>query len=441
MARSRKPSFICNNCGETFVRWAGKCEACGSWNTIESYEARSAAGTVHSKLNLEALPSLNTVEADETIRKTTGIADLDLILGGGLVPGSFLLIAGEPGAGKSTLMLEISRAFPGKLYYFSGEESAAQVKLRADRMKLSGERLFISRETSVETICTRIQKEKPDLVIIDSIQTVHTGGLIPGSVSQLRDASVAIMETAKATKIPVIITGHITKEGSIAGPRLLEHMVDGVLYFENDRLNHYRILRAFKNRFGPVGEVAIFEMAQTGLKNVDTFPFAGKASGSGCVFSAFCEGSRSIAVEVQALVSRAAYGPARRMAEGLDNRRLILISAVLEKFLKLNLAECDIFANLTGGLSADEPALDLALAVAVISSYKEIPVKKQTAFFGEVGLGGEIRPVARLTSRIKELTNTGFEHFIVPADSSVNGKNYTAVSNIRELLNDAFFDS
>lgn len=444
LVKAKKASYICSQCGEITARWAGKCDSCGSWNTIEEYTS-SAVNISNTKANLDSLPTLDSIAADEAIRKTTGIADLDLVLGGGLVPGCFLLIAGEPGAGKSTLMLEISRNFPGKLYYFSGEESPAQIKLRANRMKLSGQRVFLSRETSIETICSRILKEKPDLVIIDSIQTIHTGGSIPGSVSQLRDASMALLEAAKTARVPVLVTGHITKEGTVAGPRILEHMVDGVLYFESDRLNHYRILRAIKNRFGPVGEVSIFEMVESGLSSVEAFPFAEKQSGSGCVFSAYCEGSRSIAVEVQALVSRAAYGPSRRMAEGLDNRRLILLAAVLEKYLKLNLAECDIFANLAGGLSADEPALDLALAMAILSSYRERSVRKQTAYLGEVGLGGEIRPVARINSRVKELSNLGFDTFILPESSNDLSLDTTMrcvkVQHIKDLLNDSFFDT
>ncbi len=256
------------------------------------------------------------------------------------------------------------------------------------------------------------------LAVVDSIQTVYGpgNGSTPGSVGQLREAALSLMEACKESLVPVIVTGHITKDGAIAGPRLLEHMVDAVLYFESDRLNHYRILRAIKNRFGPVGEVAIFEMHQHGLREMNTFHSTLLETGAtaGRVYSVILEGSRAIGVEVQALVTRASYGPARRMADGLDNRRLILISAVLEKYLKLNLGDADIFANLAGGLSSDDPGLDLALCAAILSSYRELPVPPHTAFLGEVGLSGEVRPVGRVTARIKELANLGFRTFYIP---------------------------
>ncbi|MCB1316903.1 MAG: DNA repair protein RadA [Leptospiraceae bacterium] len=408
--------YQCKQCLRPYVRWEGRCTGCGNWNTLEEISAGKSEAA-----NLAAAPltSLRTLERKpESGRLSTGIADMDLVLGGGLVPGLLALLAGEPGVGKSTLVLEIARAFQGKFYYFSGEESVEQIALRADRLELPGERLFISRETDPELICERIRRERPDLAVIDSIQTVYRPGgqQIPGMIGPLKEAAMLFLETARATETPILLTGHITKEGNVAGPRLLEHMVDAVLYFESDRLNHMRVLRAIKNRFGAVGEVALFEMHSRGLRTVEpAHPFRDEShSAPGRVCSVLLEGSRAIPVEVQALVSRAAYGPARRTAEGLDQRRLLLLGAVLEKYGKVRLAECDIFANLAGGLSSDEPALDLALAAAILSSYQEMAVPPTLGCLGEVGLSGEIRPVSRLPERILELSRLAIQQVLVP---------------------------
>lgn len=440
----RRLVYECGSCNERFPRWAGKCPACGAWNTIEEKEddGRGMAGgrSANASSDLAPLPTLNQVSEEDTRRFSTGIADLDLVMGGGLVPGSFVLIGGEPGVGKSTLLLEIARIFPGHMLYFSGEESPGQIKIRANRMQIEGSRVSVSRESSLDAVCARILKERPDIAVIDSIQTLQAGeaGTLPGSVSQLRAAAFGLMETAKLSRIPILVTGHITKEGNIAGPMLLEHMVDAVLYFESDRLNHYRLLRAVKNRFGNVGEVAIFEMIGTGLRALPSIPADANDRGApGCVYSAILEGSRSIAVEVQSLVSRTAYGPARRMAEGLDTRRVILLSAVLEKHLKLNLADQDIFANLAGGLTAHEPGLDLAICSAILSSYAERPAPEQTAFIGEVGLSGEIRPAPRILARLRELKNLGMKRFVIPEtqaeEAGIEEAELIPVRHIREL--------
>lgn len=428
--KKSRSSFVCRECHAEHSHWGGKCNGCGAWNTLEELEAAPIAAGVAKKSSpgvrgrLEPLEPLSAIGSEEEVRSLSGIADLDLVLGGGLVPGSFILIGGEPGVGKSTLLLEIARRFPKDIYYFTGEESVQQVALRARRLGIDknadGEHLFISRETDLESICTRISRERPALAVIDSIQTVYgaTRDSLPGSVAQLKEAAMMLLETVKNSRVPLIATGHITKDGAIAGPRLLEHMVDTVLYFESDRLNHYRMLRAIKNRFGPVGEAAFFEMGRDGLTPLDGLrPTVIHDSAPGRVYSVILEGSRPIGVEVQSLVSRSAYGQCRRMAEGLDTRRLVLLAAVLEKFLKARLAECDIFANLAGGLTADEPALDLSLCAAILSSYQEADLQG-LGCIGEVGLSGEVRPVARLAERVAELTRLGCRRILVPAQQS-----------------------
>ncbi len=429
--KKNRSIFVCRECHAEHAHWGGKCDSCGAWNTLEEQQAAPLAhGTATAKKagssgvrgRLEPLEPLSAIGAAEESRSSSGIPDLDLVLGGGLVAGSFVLIGGEPGVGKSTLLLEIARSFSHKMYYFIGYESVQLVALRARRLGLEddakkGERLFISRETDLESICTRISRERPAVAVIDSIQTVYGAGrdALPGSVAQLKEAAMMLLETAKTSRVPVIVSGHITKDGAIAGPRLLEHMVDTVLYFESDRLNHYRMLRAIKNRFGPVGEAAFFEMYAGGLRALEGLrPTVIHDSAPGRVYSVILEGSRPIGVEVQSLVSRSAYGQCRRMAEGLDNRRLVLLAAVLEKYLKARLAECDIFANLAGGLTADEPALDLALCAAILSSYQEADLAG-LGCVGEVGLSGEVRPVARLDERIAELTRLGCRRILVPA--------------------------
>lgn len=438
MARALKSSYMCSSCGTLHSRWAGKCSSCGQWNTVEECEEPTALVRAGS---LNPISLLSDVKADEAQRKTSGLSDLDLVLGGGFVPGSLLLIGGEPGVGKSTLLLEISRNFPGKFYYFAGEESQGQVKMRAERMGIKSDRLYISREMDLDTISKRILTEKPDLVVIDSVQTVSSRNVdsTAGSVSQLRDVASGLMQVCKNSRVPVLLTGHITKEGSIAGPRVMEHMVDGVFYFESDRLNHYRILRGVKNRFGPVGEVAIFEMKTNGLSAVTSLkPGMIPYDVPGRVFSVMMEGSRPMSVEVQALVTKTAYGPGRRMAEGLDSRRLILIAAVLEKFLKMSLSDSDIFANLAGGLSADDPGLDLSLCQAIITSYREIPSERSSAYIGEVGLSGEIRSVSGIQSRVRELVGTGFKKIYLPASSIIEisdgGAELIGLEHVSELL-------
>jgi DNA repair protein RadA/Sms len=440
MKQKTKIQYICLNCKEIYTRWSGKCPKCGSWNTIEELPEENII--MNSNKNKFYLKKLSQIDTKEIQRISSGITDVDLVLGGGFVPGSFILIGGEPGVGKSTLMLTLSEHFSKnnqKVLYFSGEESPEQIKLRANRMNIKGENILISRETELNQITFTILSEKPQLIIIDSVQTVQLEDAnIPGTVSQLKYTAFKLMEIAKKTHIPIILIGHITREGTIAGPKLLEHMVDTVLYFESDRLNHLRILRAIKNRFGNIGEVAIFEMVPEGLKIIQTIPQENHRENSpGCVYSVILEGSRAIAVEVQALVSRT-NNQAKRMAEGLDIRRVILLTAVLEKFLKINLNEQDIFTNLAGGLTAHEPALDLAICTAIISSYLEKPVQKNYAFIGEVGLTGEIRPTPRINARIKELQNLGFEKIFIPImqkkEIDFFGIDIIEIGHIKEII-------
>ncbi|MEQ8351352.1 MAG: DNA repair protein RadA [Leptospiraceae bacterium] len=423
MAKKSSRTFICNSCGATYNRWQGKCTQCNEWNSIDEDHSAPVVGAGKSVPAgpMDELPFLADINPEETARKTTGLDDLDLVLGGGLVPGQLILLAGEPGVGKSTLILEISRRFTGRIYYFSGEESPGQIRMRSDRMKIDGSRIKISREIELDKICNRMSREKPDLLVIDSVQTISSReGNLPGSPGQLRDAAFSLLEASKRSKVPVLLTGHITKEGSIGGPRLLEHMMDTVLYFESDRNNHYRILKSTKNRFGPVGEAAILEMRSDGMIPAQRLSSTrSEESPAGCVHAVILEGSRPIVVEVQALVTRSAYGPARRVAEGLDTGRLLLLSAVLEKHLKLRLSDYDIFANIAGGFRADEPGLDLALCVAILSSFNEQPVSSHTGVLGEVGLSGELRPASRENLRLKEMSALGFQKLVVSSGSAV----------------------
>lgn len=444
--------FVCQSCGVEYPRWAGKCESCGEWNTIIEETGKPKFQKVIAPSNRPKryskpilLSSVN--EKFNYARVKTGFSELDLVLGGGIVPGSLVLIGGEPGAGKSTLILEISRRLSKnhKIIYISGEESSSQIALRAKRMEIDSGNIFLSSECIAENIVDMVVQEKPSFVFIDSIQTISSE-LFPnqaGTVTQLRECTQIFLETAKKTNIPFFLIGHITKEGNIAGPKILEHLVDTVLYFEGDRLNYYRLLRAVKNRFGAVGDLAVFEMKSNGLSEVvdkhNIFLTQHDTNGYGSIVSVVMEGSRAMSVEVQALVSRTSYSQARRMAEGLDNRRLILMAAVLEKFMGLKMVECDIFSNLAGGLNIDEPALDLAICASISSSYVEKAVPFHTAILGEVGLSGEVRPVSHINIRIKELNGIGIKEVFLPKinlqelDEKNFGIKFHGIQNIKEM--------
>lgn len=445
--KKEKKAYICTNCFSRFSRWSGKCESCESWNTIEEEmgQERFSTYTSNTSHSYQKPKPLSQLQTSELGRISTGFSELDIVFGGGIVPGSLVLLGGEPGVGKSTLVLCISRNLQAshKVLYISGEESSAQIKMRADRMDYSSPNLFVSSEMIAENIDSMVREEKPDLVFIDSIQTVsrvfHKGGT--GSVSQLRDCAQVFLELAKSTGIPIFLIGHITKEGNIAGPKVLEHLVDLVIYFESDKLNHYRLLRAVKNRFGAVGDIAIFEMNSKGLEQItnknNLFVSENLENRSGSALSAVMEGSRAMTVEVQALVSRTSYSQARRMAEGIDNRRLILLSAVLEKYLGVNLSECDIFSNLAGGLSIDEPALDLAICASIYSSYRETGLIPRTAVLGEVGLSGEVRSISFLLPRLKELVGLGIQRICIPEGNQKDipfDWNFSSIYPIKHVL-------
>ena len=414
----KKPSklFICQSCGQDYSRWAGKCESCGEWNTIVEETGQERFGKTITKNKLEKYTKpkpISDINEEDYRRIPTGFSELDHVLGGGIVPGSMTLIGGEPGVGKSTLILEMSKSLAKnkKVLYVSGEESAGQISLRAKRMGIDSKNIFISSEIYVDNIASMIASEEPGVAFIDSIQTITRESLPngAGTVTQLRECSQILLETA---------IGHITKEGSIAGPKVLEHIVDTVLYFESDKLNYYRLLRGIKNRFGAVGDIAVFEMRSTGLTEVkdkhNLFISSNHENRTGSIISVVMEGSRALSVEVQALVSRSSYSQARRTAEGLDNKRLVLLAAVLEKFMGLKMVECDIFCNLAGGLNIDEPALDLAICASIVSSYIEKTAKKSYAVIGEVGLSGEVRSVSHIHIRLKELASIGITHLILP---------------------------
>ena len=423
----KKPSklFICQSCGQDYSRWAGKCESCGEWNTIVEETGQERFGKTITKNKLEKYTKpkpISDINEEDYRRIPTGFSELDHVLGGGIVPGSMTLIGGEPGVGKSTLILEMSKSLAKnkKVLYVSGEESAGQISLRAKRMGIDSKNIFISSEIYVDNIASMIASEEPGVAFIDSIQTITRESLPngAGTVTQLRECSQILLETAKKTNIPIFLIGHITKEGSIAGPKVLEHIVDTVLYFESDKLNYYRLLRGIKNRFGAVGDIAVFEMRSTGLTEVkdkhNLFISSNHENRTGSIISVVMEGSRALSVEVQALVSRSSYSQALRTAEGLDNKRLVLLAAVLEKFMGLKMVECDIFCNLAGGLNIDEPALDLAICASIVSSYIEKTAKKSYAVIGEVGLSGEVRSVSHIHIRLKELASIGITHLILP---------------------------
>ena len=424
MAKS-KSIFVCSNCGNESSKWLGKCPACGEWNSF--YEEKvvetksSPRGTTGSGNKAEVL-KLNNVETNQFERYKTGYNELDRVLGGGLVQGSLVLLGGEPGIGKSTLILQICDKVKveGPILYVSGEESGSQIKLRADRLKINNDNIFFLGETSMQLIDESIEKIKPGLVIIDSIQTIYSDDITaaPGSVSQVREVTSRIMMTCKKQNITTIIIGHVTKDGNIAGPRVLEHMVDAVLYIEGERYFSYRVLRGAKNRFGSTNEVGIFEMREEGMCEVedpsDIMISERSGNPSGSVIVATLEGTRTMLIEVQALVTPTAYGMARRTGIGVEFNRLVLLLAVLEKRANLPLSNQDAYVNVVSGIKLDEPAADLAIALGLASSYKNVSIPKELVAVGEVGLTGEIRSVSQVEKRVKEAERMGFEQILIP---------------------------
>lgn len=422
-----KTSFFCQNCGASYPKWVGQCTSCKEWNTVvEEVVQRpdkkgwSSAPTARGTAKDASIPRrIQEVENQQYQRIAMPDEELNRVLGGGLVPGSLVLIGGEPGVGKSTLLLQMALQLPLKTLYISGEESAQQIKMRADRMGITSEDCYLLAETRTQSIFTHAEKLQPDLVIIDSIQTIHTDYIdsAAGSISQIRESTAELIKYAKETATPVLLVGHITKEGSIAGPKLLEHMVDAVLQFEGDRHYIYRILRSLKNRFGSTSELGIYEMRSNGMlpvKNPSELLLSSNSQSlSGSAVAATVEGMRPLLVEVQALVSTAVYGTPQRSATGFNAKRLNMLLAILEKKAGFKLGAKDVFLNLTGGIRIEDPALDLAVVAAILSSNVDTPLAKNQCFAAEIGLAGEVRPVQRLDQRISEAAKLGFERIFV----------------------------
>ncbi|MBM7601720.1 DNA repair protein RadA/Sms [Virgibacillus halotolerans] len=423
----RKTKYVCQECGYESAKWMGKCPECHQWNSmVEEVEASSVRNqhTFSGGIQTAAKPEkITAIESQKEPRVTTKMKEFNRVLGGGIVPGSLVLIGGDPGIGKSTLLLQISSQLAEKqvpVLYISGEESTQQTKLRADRLDVKADLLYVLAETNMFDIAKQIDEVKPSFVVIDSIQTIFREEVAsaPGSVTQVRECTNELMKIAKTNGIPIFIVGHVTKEGAIAGPRMLEHMVDAVLYFEGERHHTYRILRGVKNRFGSTNEMGIFEMKEEGLREVmnpsEIFLEERSQGAAGSTVVASMEGTRPVLVEIQALISPSSFGNPRRMATGIDNNRVPLLMAVLEKRVGLMLQNQDAYIKVAGGVKLDEPAIDLAIAVSIASSFRDQPTKPEDIFIGEVGLTGEIRRVSRIDQRVQEAAKLGFKRVVCP---------------------------
>jgi DNA repair protein RadA/Sms len=451
MAKKSKTVFACKECGHNSPKWLGKCPACGAWNSfVEEIDVSKVRPSRRAALNEAGKPQrIKDVTPLKASRMATGIHELDRVLGGGLVPGSAILLAGDPGIGKSTLTLQTAHKFgvthERPVLYVTGEESAEQIKLRAERLDCLGNELFVVPETNLDAIRNHIKQLEPALCVVDSIQTLYDSELpsAPGSVGQVRECCAGIIMQAKATNMPVIVVGHVTKEGNVAGPRTLEHMVDTVLNFEGEKYQAYRLLRASKNRFGSTGELGVFEMRQEGLVEVENaskvFLDEYDNTRSGCAILPAAEGTRVLLVEVQALVSPSPLQSPRRRVTGLDQSRAHMLLAVLERRAGLRLSQLEVFMNIVGGVTVDEPAADLAACFAVASSANEVKLPPATVFVGEVGLGGEIRAAAQMQARLDESAKLGFTQAVVPRLKGQNirtpeGFKLIQVNNLREAL-------
>ncbi|MEZ4936135.1 MAG: DNA repair protein RadA [Crocinitomicaceae bacterium] len=449
-----KTTFFCQNCGQESPKWLGRCPSCNEWNTfVEEVVAKDTKSVVaFSKSDSRTTKSVNLkdIQQKEEARILLSDNEMNRVLGGGLVPGSLVLFGGEPGIGKSTLLLQIAvQSSKQKILYVSGEESESQIKMRAERIGIQHENCFILTETNVQNIFKQIEEIEPDLLIVDSIQTVYSSYIesSPGSISQIRECTAELLRFAKETETPVFLIGHITKEGVLAGPKVLEHMVDCVLQFEGDRNHVYRLLRSIKNRFGSTNELGIYEMLGNGLRQVENpseiLISGNKESLSGVAIAATLEGLRPILIEVQALVSTAAYGTPQRSSTGFDLKRLNMLLAVLEKRCGFKLAAKDVFINIAGGIKVDDPAIDLAVVCAVLSSNADISINNNVCLAAEVGLSGEIRPVNRIDQRISEAEKLGYEKIIVSCfNKGIEQKNFgieiIQVSKIEEVFKDLF---
>ncbi len=424
-----KTKYVCQSCGFESPRWVGKCPSCNEWNTfveeivVVEKKGRGARGA--AKVGIPV--AINEVSIEEDERLVTGISEFDRVLGGGIIPGSVILVGGDPGIGKSTLMMQMCASPSGMqgitsqtVLYVTGEESVKQIKLRSERLNVNTPNLLVLAETNLEAIVDAIEKVQPGVVIVDSIQTIYRPELesAPGSVSQVRESTALLMQIAKSKGIPIFVVGHVTKDGMIAGPRVLEHMVDTVLQFEGEQHHAYRILRAIKNRFGSTNEIGIFEMRDKGLTEVknpsEVFLSERSYGASGSTVVASVEGTRPILIEVQALVTPTSYGMPQRTSTGFDYRRLTMLLAVLEKRMGLRLGQYDVFVNIAGGVKIDEPAVDLGVAASIVSSMRDVPVDSQAVAVGEIGLGGEIRTISQIEKRVQEASKLGFKRIIVP---------------------------
>lgn len=440
-------AFFCSECGYESAKWLGQCPGCREWNTFVE-EPVTKTGRAVRITNTKKPSLLKDISTKEEARMTTGFGELDRVLGGGIVRGSLTLIGGDPGIGKSTILLQVCKNLSDqgrKVLYISGEESLKQIKIRADRIGQFNDNIRLFCETDLELIEQTLRDEKPDVAVIDSIQTIYNSDVssAPGSVSQVRESTNILMQTAKTENISIFVVGHVTKEGVVAGPRVLEHMVDTVLYFEGDRHASYRILRGVKNRFGSTNEIGVFEMCQNGLqevKNPSEYMLNGRPeNASGSVVACTIEGTRPILAEIQALVCRTNFGMPRRTAAGTDYNRVNLLMAVLEKRLGFHMGEFDAYVNVAGGIKINEPALDLGIVMAIISSYRDLPIDEKTIVFGEVGLSGEVRAVNMAERRVAEAVKLGFTRCIMPAVSKKGltdrkGIDVIGVKNIQDLL-------
>ncbi|MDB4612174.1 DNA repair protein RadA [Flavobacteriaceae bacterium] len=449
MAKVKK-AFFCQNCGSQHTQWQGQCNTCKEWNTLVEEIIEKEAPKEWASESTKEITSpirMDAIDVAEVPRIKTQDEELNRVLGGGLVPGSVILLGGEPGIGKSTLLLQVSLSLNSTVLYVSGEESQQQIKLRADRMELDGKKCFVLSQTETQKIFQQIQKVKPDLVIVDSIQTLHSNYIESGagSVSQIRATAGELIQFAKSTNTPVILVGHITKDGNIAGPKILEHMVDTVLQFEGDRNHLYRILRAQKNRFGATSEIGIYEMISQGLRQItnpsEVLISEKEDALSGHAIAATVEGIRPLMIEVQALVSTAVYGTPQRSSTGFNAKRLNMLLAVLEKRAGFALGSKDVFINITGGINIEDPALDMAVVAALLSSYHDIPIAQNICFAAEIGLSGEIRPVAKAEIRIQEAEKIGYENIAISKFSklgvtpkSIQIHAFSKVENLVEFL-------
>jgi DNA repair protein RadA/Sms len=451
MAKAKTSAFFCQNCGYESAKWMGQCPGCKEWNTFveELVDRKALSGSGKRKPASEAKPvPLSSVVASNEERVSTNMQELDRVLGGGIVRGSLVLVGGDPGIGKSTLLLQVCRNLSAQgqsVLYVSGEESLQQIKIRAERIGTFTDHLQLLCETNLDLIREVIERQKPQIVVIDSVQTMYNDsvGSAPGSVSQVREATSVLMQIAKGMDISIFIVGHVTKEGVVAGPRVLEHMVDTVLYFEGDRHESYRILRGVKNRFGSTNEIGVFEMRAEGLAEVENpseYMLSGKpADASGSVVACSVEGTRPILLEIQALICHSYFNNPRRTATGTDFNRVNLLLAVLEKRLGMQLSDCDAYVNIAGGIRMNEPAIDLGIVLAIISSKLDLTIDEKTICFGEVGLSGEVRGVTMAEQRVAEAAKLGFKRCILPsvclgAAKGVKGIELVGVSNVREAL-------